>query len=225
MASFMDGQDMGMKMSSKFVVRAIEEVATTKYQSLPSEVDISKSLNRKSVTDQESVYHDKSAGETYPMHSIMTTESISYNISDYRDYNKIKALQEKIQQLDHQTDEPNLCIILLCGISSYTMSTNAILERRVIEKTIEAELSKPLDPLAPEAPGADLEGCYQDAKKIADLQYKIQALEENRNRDRCCYFCYGSSAVAYTSYRLTKLQDLRYQLEKEIEKPLKIQQE
>ncbi|OBZ80937.1 hypothetical protein A0J61_11014 [Choanephora cucurbitarum] len=219
MDSFINEQ----KISTKFGMQSLEEATINKYHSLPSEVDTVEYLTQKPATDHESTYSNKKTlKEMYPMHSVMSTkeEGLSDSLS-YRDDDKVKLFEQKIERLNRQAKEPNPCMIMLCGITSYTMSTNAILERQETERMLEQELAKPVHPALLETHRAGSESRYQDAKKIADLECKVQALEGDKKGDRCCYFFYGGSAVAYTSYRLTKLQDLRYQLGKELKKPMK----
>ncbi|KAI8378670.1 hypothetical protein EDC96DRAFT_492761 [Choanephora cucurbitarum] len=222
MGSFMDEQ----KISTKFGMQSLEEAAINKYHSLPSEVDMVEYLTQKPNTDHISIYsHEKAQKEMYPMHSLMSTnkgqEGGWSDSLTYRDDDKVKLFEQKIERLNRQTKEPNPCMIMLCGITSYTMSTNAILERQEMERMLEQELAKPVHPALLETHRAGSESRYQDAKKVADLECKVQTLEGTKGGDRCCYFFYGGSAVAYTSYRLTKLQDLRYQLERELKKPMK----
>ncbi|KAI8075908.1 uncharacterized protein B0P05DRAFT_147606 [Gilbertella persicaria] len=155
----------------------------------------------------------------YPTQQSMTIELSppSLEATFYRDNDKIKKIQDEILLLNQQASEPNICFVFLCGISSYAMSTNAILERRALEKLLDQELSKPLHP---ESPNIYFQSMYQDVGRIEKLQHQIRVMERNKSNDKCCYFCYGYNASAYTSYKLTKRQDLRYQLERELNKPV-----
>ncbi|KAI8885396.1 hypothetical protein K501DRAFT_270824 [Backusella circina FSU 941] len=155
----------------------------------------------------------------------MGTVSVSYRnpavVNDLK--KKLAYYEKKIEENENSQD----FLVCLCGPSAYAYSTNDILEKQGLEKKLERELAKPIDPTvskdskayaAMQAPNISGYSEYQDEKNIASLRSQIQELEDGYS-ETCCILCFGAQGMAYQSHNQVKKEDLLRKLEKELSKP------